>query len=288
MRSCLFLIMILVLVCAIHGAPVCAEDKAAGVWVEVEGVSVLGEGTTMQTARRASLDLARREAVEKAVGTFIAGTTTVRNYQLTDDLIRVIARGRIVEEQILEQGLKVEGPKGQYGTYRTKLRAKVQRLNSEHQAGFTVKARINRSVFKNGDESEIRVTSSQDAYLYIFNVTEDEQVTILVPNRFSPESFVKAGAEFVFPSEELTRRGIKLTTYVMPGKQKSFETIKVIATRHPVTALRHQAPEAVFKEYKAADTTMLNALLRTLASFEPGEWAEDMAAYEVVSDSVQR
>jgi hypothetical protein len=260
-----------------------AEDRAAGVWVEVEGLSVLGEGTTMQAAQRASLDVARRAAIEKAVGTFVAGATTVRNNQLTEDLIRVIARGRIVEEQILERGLKVEGPKGQYGTYRTRLRAKVQRLNNEHQAAFTVRAMVNRSVFKNGDESEIRVTSSQDAYVYIFNVTEDEHVTILVPNRFLPESFVKAGAEFVFPSESLTKRGIKLNTYVMPGKHRSLETIKVIATRHPVAALRHQAPDAVFKEYHAPDTTMLNDLLRTLGSFDPGDWAEDAAAYEVVS-----
>lgn len=260
-----------------------ADDKSGGVWVEAEGVFNLGDETTMELAQRASLETARRAAIEKAVGMNVTGSTLVRNAQLVEDLIHVVSKGMIVEEQVLERGLQAQGTKGAHGTYRTKIRAKVVRLApGKRGADYSMQCRLNRTTYQHGDHAELRVTPTQDSYLYLFDITEDEHLTVLAPNRFVPEAQVMGGHEYVFPPTELVKRGIQLTTMVAQGKQRSVESIKVIATRQPIEVLKRRAPEAIFEEYRASDTTMLVDLLKTLAGLEPGEWTECAATYEIV------
>lgn len=253
-----------------------------GVWVEAEGIFVMGDGSTIELAKRGSLEVARRHAVEKALGVFVSGQTTVRNSQLVEDLIHVISRGRVVEEQVLEQGIQSSEGEGSPGIYKTRLKAKVIRLTGEHQPKFAVQSSLSRVIYRHGEQAQIRLHATQDAHLYVFNVTEDDHITMLVPNRFMRELFLPAGREYVFPPDALVAKGIQLSTFVPTGKQRSKERIKVIASRHPVSALTHQASEAIFQEYRASDTSLLVDLARTLASLDPSEWAEHTSTYEVV------
>lgn len=253
-----------------------------GVWVEAEGVFIMGDASTIEVAKRGSLEAARRQAIEKALGVFVSGQTMVRNFQLVEDLIHVISRGKVVEEQILAQGLQSSGGQGSPGIYKTRLKAKVVRLTSEHEPDFAVRSSLSRVTYAHGEQAQIRLHVTQDAYLYVFNVTEDDHITMLVPNRFMGELFLPADREYVFPPEALVAKGIQLTTFVPTGKQQSRERIKVIASRHPVTALEHQASEAIFQEYRASDTSLLINLAKTLASLEPSEWAEHTSTYEVI------
>ena len=253
-----------------------------GVWAEAEGVFVMGDGSTIELAKRGSLEAARRKAIEKALGVFVSGQTMVRNFQLVDDLIHVISRGKVVEEQVLAQGLQSSEGQGAPGIYKTRLKAKVVRLTSEHLPEFAVRSSLSQVTYAHGAQAQIRVHVTQDAYLYIFNVTEDDHITMLVPNRFMGELFLPADREYVFPPDTLVAKGILLSTFVPTGKQRSRERIKVIASRHPVTVLAHQASEAIFQEYRASDTSLLTNLAQTLASLDPSEWAEHTSTYEVV------
>jgi hypothetical protein len=267
-------------------SPCQAADDKTGLWVEAEGFYHLGDETTMELAQRASLEAARRAAIEKALGMHVTGSTLVRNAQLVEDLVHVVARGMIVEERILEQGLKADGAKGAHATYRTRIKAKVVRLTDGQRASnFSARCRLNRSTYQHGDHAELRVTPSQDSYVYAFDVTEDEHITVLVPNRYLPEARVQAGTEFVFPPPDLVKRGILLTTMVVPGKHRSAESIKVIATRQPMEALKRRAPEALFDEYRPNDTTLLVDLLKTLAGLDAGEWAECSTTYDIVREN---
>lgn len=253
-----------------------------GVWVEAEGVFIMGDASTIELAKRGSLEAARRQAIEKALGVFVSGQTMVRNFQLVEDLIHVISRGRVVEEQVMEQGLQSSGGQDSAGIYKTRLKAKVVRLTSEHQPDFTVRSNLSRATYAHGEQAQIRLHVTQDAYVYVFNVTEDDHITMLIPNRFMGEQFLPADREYVFPPEALVAKGIQLSTFVPTGKQRSRERIKVIASRHPISALGHQASEAIFQEYRASDTSLLINLARTLATLDPSEWAEHTSTYEVV------
>jgi hypothetical protein len=264
--------------------PATVVQASEDVWVVSEGSYPLGLSTTIESAQRGSLDIARRAAIEQAVGVYVTGETVVRNAQLADVLIHVISRGVIVDEEVLERGLKLEGKMGDQVRYTTKIRAKVRKLPSEGHGSLAVTVYLNRKVFRSGDQAEIRVRTTEDAYLYLFAISEDEQLTMLVPNRFLRETSLKAGKEFTFPSEQIISQGIRLTTLVFPGKSKAVEKIKVIATRHPMEMLKHQAPEAVFENYKSGDKRLLTDLLRTLSKLDPRDWAEDTVTYEVLPE----
>ena len=258
-------------------------------WVIGEGVSYLGDFTTVETAQRVSLEAARRAAIEKGVGAFISSSTIVRNAQLTEDLVHVVARGIIVDEQILERGVKVETAAPQEETsqsleqlaYITKIKAKIAKIPAEEHGNFVVTVGLNRSAYQNGDDAEIRVTPSEDAYLYIFGVSDDDHITILAPNRYYQNTLVKGGTDFIFPPDTLVKRGIRLQTWAVPGKPKTVEKIKVIASKRTMDALKGKIQEAMFASYSPSDHTMLVHLLRSLATFDPSEWAENTVTYEV-------
>ena len=258
------------------------DNKPEKEWVEGVGVFYLGDAATVEFAKRASQEAARRDAIQRGVGVHVTGITLIRNNQLADDLIRTVARGMIVEEQILEQGLKIETAKGTPASYRTRIKARVVSLPSKHDANFSVYVRLNHSLFRHGEHAEIRISATQDAYLYVFNVTEDDHITTLVPNRYLSDTFLKTGTEFIFPPDSLVKRSIQLSTLLPSGKEHATEKIKIIASRHPLGMLTHQAPEAVFDEHPKTDTRMLQDLIRTLSTLDPDEWAEDTAAYEIV------
>lgn len=275
--------MVCYLVLFLLSSPAQSNDQSKeGVWVEAEGVFVIGDGSTIELAKRGSLEAARRQAIEKALGVFVTGQTMVRNFQLVEDLIHVISRGRVVEEQVLAQSLQSIGGQGSAGIYKTRLKAKVVRLTSEHQPEFAVRSSLSRATYSHGEQAQIRLHVTQDAYVYVFNVTEDDHITMLVPNKFMGELFILSDREYTFPPDSLVAKGIQLSTFVPSGKQRSRERIKVIATRHPVTALAHQTSEAIFQEYRASDTSLLINLARTLASLDPSEWAEHTSTYEVM------
>jgi len=281
--KCLFQVLLagVLLIVIVHGMPLSlATPSTPEVWVEAEGVVAFGQDTTLEAAQRGSLDAARRAAIEQAVGTFVRSSTVVRNFQLADDLIHSVVRGVVVEERILSRGL-TETTGGEGALYRTRIKARVKSIPAERRGNFGVTVKLNRMVFADGDEAVIRITPTDDAYLYLFNVTHDEHITVLAPNRLEPETQLKAGTEYVFPSATLIRQRVKLRTWLLPGMRKSVEKIKVIATRQPVALLKGQVAEGVFREYDPSQTALLVDLMRVLAALDPADWAEATAEYEV-------
>lgn len=260
-----------------------ASLQASGppeLWTEAEGVVAMGQDTTLEQAQRGSLDAARRAAIEQAVGTFVKSSSVVRNFQLADDLIHAVVRGVIVEEKILRRGV-VESKDDQGALYQTRIKAKVRGIPVERRGSFAVAARLNRVVFNAGDEVELRITPTQDAYLYIFNVGPDEHITVLAPNSHEAETLLKANKEYHFPSETLLSKKVKLKTWLLPGSMTSSEKLKVVVTRQPVSLLKGRVAEGVFMEYKPSETALLIDLMRILGAMDPADWAEATLAYEV-------
>ncbi len=254
-------------------------------WVDAEGTYVSTSDLTFSQARQKALDEARRSAIEEATGVIVNDSTIIENQMLKYELIRVMARGIVLEEEVKE--LKIE-PMPDEGLYvvRIKIHAKVRTIPSEHRAGFEVAVGLNREVYVSGDQGVIKVTPSEDAYIYIFNVTENDHITRLVPNRVNPIVKVQGGQTFQFPSPLLKKQGTNLITSVPPGKIRTHEAIKVIATKRPVEALQKLTQGGLFQEYTPEETHMVKDLLRTLVLLDPLEWTEGLASYEVTVPAV--
>ncbi len=264
-------------------SPVPEGAQQEGMWVTVEGVVLFTDEHTISEVKARSRNEARRLAVEKAVGHFIRGSTVVYNYVLAEDLVQSVARGLVVEEQILEEGVREtvheSGTKAIF--YATKLKAKVKRVNAEHKDHFKVQGTLNKTLFHSKEEMQIRVVSSRDAYLYIFNIGQDNSVTVLYPNRFAQDSFVTGGKELVFPDDKLRSVGIVLRVVPPAGAVKATERIKLIAVTHKTDFIKDRFKEGVFQVYDGKDTGLITDLLKALSALDDSEWAESTIAYEV-------
>lgn len=53
--------------------------------------------------------------------------------------------------------------------------------------------------YRVGEPIQVRVQPSQDAYIYLFSVEADGQIQLILPNRFAPAAFVRAGQTQTFP-----------------------------------------------------------------------------------------
>jgi hypothetical protein len=254
-----------------------------GVWVTVEGVVPVTDDHTMSEIKARSRNEARRVAVEQAVGHFVRGSTIVYNYVLADDLVQSVARGLVVEEQILEEGVRESthesGVKSLF--YATKLKARVKRVHSESKEHFKIHGSLNKTVFYPRDEMQIRVTSSRNAYLYIFNIGQDHSVTVLYPNRFAQNGALVAGEELIFPDEKLRSVGIVLRVVPPAGAVKAIERIKLVAVTHQTDFIKDRFKEGIFQVYDGKDTGLITDLLKALSALDDSEWAESTIAYEV-------
>lgn len=254
-------------------------------WVDAKGVYVATSDLTFSQARYQALNMARRSAIEEATGVAVGSYSEVANFMLKNDLIRVMSRGIVLEEKITQFAID-PNPEDDLYVIRVGIHAKVRTIPSEHRGAFQVSVGLNREVYTSGDRAVIQVTPSEDSYLYIFNVTENDHITILVPNQLNPMVKITGGQTFQFPTPILEERGVTLTTLLPPGKVRTLESIKVIATKRPVEALQRLTGSGIFQEYSAKETRMVQDLLKTLVLLDPLEWTEALASYQVTVPSV--
>jgi hypothetical protein len=263
--------------------PLESKEPREEIWVTAEGIVSLGDDTTVAEAKARSRDEARRKAIEQAVGSFVKGQTVVYNAQLAEDLVRSLVRGIVVEEQVVEEGMRQlrqdsGAPALQYAT---KLRAKVKPVRVEHKGDFTLRTSLNKTVFQEKEEMRITAVPSKDAYIHIFNVGQDDTVTVLFPNRFAQNNFVDAQKELVFPDEAQRTMGIHLRVFPPAGANKALEKIKLIATTKRIDLLRGKIREGVYQVYPGKDTALVTDLLKELSVLDESEWAETTVPYEV-------
>ena len=222
----------------------------------------------------------KTESAADAIRRLNPGVTVIEHRQRLDG---ASARGLVVDEQVLEEGMREIGHESGAKAllYATKLKAKVKRIHAEHKEHFKVQASLNKTVFQSKDEMEIRAKSSRDAYLYIFNVGQDNSVTVLYPNRFAQDHSISAGKELVFPDDKLRSIGVVLRVVPPAGAVKATERIKLIAATQKIDLGKDRFKEGVFQVYDGKDTGLITDLLKTLSTLDDSEWAESTIAYQV-------
>lgn len=236
-------------------------------WVTVEGAAAL-ENVTKDKARKLAIDDARRLAVERVVGVNLISQTLVINSEISGDVVSTIPYGKVIAQEIIAENVELTrsqlNGKAPYLTYKVKMKVQVAKQKGKVDPFFKVDARINRSVFKEGDHIELRVTPTKDAYISVFNILADETVLILIPNRFRQDNFVKANSTFVFPDINDQNKGISLEAFVGEGKTETKEMFHVLALKEPMKFDVDQFREGVFGTYKGSSGLVRDLVKKTV------------------------
>jgi hypothetical protein len=259
-----------------------AQVETGEQWVTVEGIYPFGDELSINEARSRSLDEARRKAIQQAAGTFLIETKVMYNDKIVERLGRSVVRGIITEEHVLKDGVKQNEINAERSTYYylTRLRARVKTLRPEVKNDLGVSVSLNKAHFKPGEEMVISVSTKKDAYLHIFNVGANGEVTLLLPNRFSQQNHVHGNQTLSLPDDAGMKAGLRLRTFVQDNK-KALEQIKVIATTRNIDFLKGKVRPGIYQVFPGKDTALITDLFRELAAVDDDEWAEGAVAFEV-------
>jgi len=246
--------------------------------IEKEGEAVLGDDMMPAQAKAVALNNARRSAIEQASGVIVHGSSVVYNFQLVSDLVASATRGVIVKEEILADEKKMEGKQW---VYYTKIKAHVKTLENRERSSLKIlKADVNRYgsnpasaaiVFQDNDEIQIRAKANSDAYIHLFNISQDGWVTKLYPNEYFKAEITSPETEFIFPNEKQRDLGLKLKVRTPKNLSRAIETMLIVATKEKTDFL---------SDKKAGEVTITD-LMKELSEIDASLWTERIVGYEV-------
>ena len=268
-------------------------DPDGCTWVESKAHVSFGEHDTKHQAMAQAIAEARAKAIERFLGVkvenrfvdFQQESSLKGQANLTESLLRVTQLGRILKEERLRSG-PADAPGCPGCRFVAHIRACIVPLPDHSDKGFKVDTFLNRTRFADGDEGQIQIAPSRDAYIYIYSVDVNWDAAMLFPNAYADDNLVKAGQVFVFPSEELKTRGVKVKARLPAGATVSAEMIRVIASKAPLppVLMDPASKEFVKNESRAggetaATGTFLNLIHKLNATQE--EWVEDAQAFTI-------
>lgn len=258
-----------------EGEPTVEEVKV----VTAEGRIVLGDDTTPARARAIAMNNARRTALEEAVGVNLHGSSVIYNSDLISDLVVTATKGLIVKQNILEDKCYTEGDRI-YCIVR--IEAHVKPLPQPDSKKVSIlKASIlrpdkatpsNSPVFHDGDEIQVKVAASDNAFMHIFSIDQYGNVIKLYPNNYIKTEIIPSGREFIFPDDTLRKQGLKLRVTTPKGLKSGIESVLIITTKE----------EGFFLTDPAMQNPTISDLMNELFQLDSSSWAEKAIGYEVI------
>lgn len=195
--------------------------------IQAEGSCAIVSMSAEQSQLTA-LQRARAAAIEEAAGVALTSGTLVTNFTVAADFIKTYARGFIVGE-------KVEWlPLGQYQKdsstapipeYRVRIIADVY-VPARKAPALGLRAKLNSTVFRNGEPARISLSVKKEAGLAIFNIMADDRVSLIFPNIHDPNNVLAAGKDLVFPARDAK---VVLEMQTLSGHQKDAEAFLILA-----------------------------------------------------------
>ena len=268
-------------------------DPDGCTWVEARASVSFGQHDTKHQAMAQAISEARAKAIEGFLGVkvqdrfinFQQESTLRGQVGLTESLLRVTQLGRILKEVVIGHGPRDAGDCAGC-RYAAHIRACIVPLADHSDKGFKVDVTLSRTRFVDGDEGLIQVTTTRDAYLYIYSVDVDWNAAMLFPNDFVADNHVKAGQALIFPSEDLKKRGVRVKARLPAGATVSAEMIRVIASKDPLPpsvfdlAAKEQPQKGTRATSESLGTgTFLNLMHKLQAT--QTEWVEDAQAFTI-------
>lgn len=191
------------------------------------GCYTYGDDQTPALAKRAALALAQEQAV-RSHHVFVQSASTVKNFQLDEDVVTTASTGMLQQIQIGKPEQKGQeiciaitakiSPVKLEEVIQQKAKAKKVAEAAQiplltEGSSFELQLWTNKqagAVYVEGDDLEISVRSNRDAFLKVDYYQADGTVIHLVPNMFIDDAFMQAGKTYTFGGRH-SRSGFRIT-----------------------------------------------------------------------------
>jgi hypothetical protein len=219
--------------------------------IQAEGACAI-VGMSAEQSSLTALQRARAAAIEQAAGVAVTSGTLVTNFTVAADFIKTYARGFIVGEKMTWL------PLGQYQKdvstppipeYRVRIIADVY-VPRKKAPVLGLRAKLNSTVFRSGEQARITVSANKEAGIAIFNIMADDRIALIFPNIHEQNNVLAAGKDLVFPAKD---GKVDMEMQTLPGHQKDAEAFLVLAWDRAqdigITELFPHAEPLLFSEF---------------------------------------
>jgi hypothetical protein len=214
-----------------HGSSL-AKDTSRKPGETIKSVQAEGScaivGMSAEQSQLLALQRARAAAIEQAAGVSVSSSTLVTNYIVAVDFIKTYSRGFIIKEKVAWL------PLGQYQKdssvapipeYRVRIIADVY-VPRRMKASISLKAKLNNTIFREGEKVRIAVSTAREAKIAVFNIMADDTIAMLFPNSYEINNTISPKNEWVFPTADSK---VEIEMHTMTGHEKDAEAIFVVA-----------------------------------------------------------
>jgi len=199
----------------------------------IKGILGRGEaavvGITAEEGQFLALQRARADAIEQAAGIKLLGSTLVCNNMLAGDFIKTFTRGFIIAEEIkwlpLEQ-FQSDPKIPPIPMYLVQIKADVN-VPQKNNPPISLQASLNKQIFASGEHAVIKITTSEDAYVAVFNIRADDKIEMLYPNNYTTAQVIYANKNFLFPSAD---SGVILKMFPLKKHKQDTEAFLIAAS----------------------------------------------------------
>ncbi len=194
--------------------------------IEVKGeAEVRITGITPEEGWLIAKRRARADAIEKASGIRMLGSTVVKSGKLVGEYLAMLSKGIIIHENIIEQKPGwIKGTTPPIPVYKIVIKAKVAIPEKRNKIRL-FKAKLNKGSFLDGEKAQITITAINNAYIGIFNITAKDEVMMLYPNPYMDYKMITPNKKYIFPDPDAP---VWLKISVIKGHKKETEAFFII------------------------------------------------------------
>ena len=234
---------------------------------------------------------AHSQAIQQHCGVGIQEAGMIINQLMATNILEHISYGVVLGDTIIRANpVTYRKSEAEFSVlYQLEMKVFVQCISAKPDPAFQIDLKINKNVFNTGEELIMRISSTQDCYITVFNILENQEVVVLHPSFVNKNNFIQGGSTIEIPSQDERAMGVHLRVAPLPNFTKNTEIIKVIATKDKIDFLPHfktiDSPEdmeiaggmTIFKSSNLAIVELAGWLVR----IPPDQRTEDTEIYEV-------
>jgi len=131
------------------------------------------------------------------------------------------------------------------------------------------------AVYKKGETFKVKFRTERDSFVYLFYTDAENNVTLLFPNKYNKNNFVKADREYSIPDESMN---FKFTVREPFGT----EVIKAVACLERVKELDELSEKEIFPYLGKIDSSNVRRVASIISNIRKSKRAESMTVIKTI------
>lgn len=265
----------------------------SGKWERGYG-SVKVFNITPEEARSRALELARTDAIQKAVGIIISegvlSYQTETSFGESNDYFSSFTKfanqntsGKITSEKIITD--KVDNSNGIL-SHIVELDAFIENESGVPDPNFNLEIIMEKQVYlyhsgsNKGDPLEFKIRANKNCYIYLFSLSSTDSVQLLIPNQYMQNNRYVAGSSDQEYEKDARKMDLKFTVTLPRGVERAYEALYVVALKEKIDPIAINN-SSLFRNQATGSILALTELNKWLIRVPANIRTQNMTKYEI-------